>query len=64
LCHDEKKEGFSHFLSSDTSQLDAFIERKLQEAGRSLGDARKTQVMMNPPADQVIQEGDGVIVIP
>ena len=56
--------GFSDFLSSDSDALDAFIERKLKEAGHSLSDESKVDVFLNPDNDQIIQSGQGAIVIP
>lgn len=55
--------GVSDFLSSDSSHLDAFIERKLKEAGRTLGEENKTIVNLNPDDDYVIQENDKAVVL-
>ena len=52
------------FLSADTSSLDAFIERKLKEAGHSLKNESKVSVMMNPKADHIINKGERIIIIP
>ena len=64
LYTEEEQMGFSDFLSSDASQLDAFIERKLQEAGRGMEESSRISVVVNPPKDHVIQEGEGAIIIP
>ncbi|MCH7852064.1 MAG: NAD-binding protein [Candidatus Marinimicrobia bacterium] len=64
LFTEEEQADFSSFLSADTSQLDAFIERKLREAGKGIGEGQSIAVMVNPPDDHVIQEGEGAIVIP
>jgi len=64
LYTEEQQMGFSDFLSSDASQLDAFIERKLREAGRGLEEGSRISVVVNPPKDHVIQEGEGAIIIP
>jgi len=64
LYREEKQEGLGNILSADTSQLDAFIERKLREAGQTLDEGSRTTVLINPPDDYVIKEGDGAIVIP
>ena len=64
LFTEEEQADFSSFLSADTSQLDAFIERKLREAGKGIGEGQSIAVMVNPPDEHVIQEGEGAIVIP
>ncbi len=64
LYSEERQVGFSDFLSSDASQLDAFIERKLREAGRGLEEGSRISVVVNPPKDHVIQDGEGAIIIP
>ncbi len=55
--------GVSDFLSSDSSHLDAFIERKLKEAGRTLGEENKTIVNLNPADDYIIQENEKAVVL-
>jgi len=55
--------GVSDFLSSDTSHLDAFIERKLKEAGKTLGEENKVIVNLNPAKDYIIQENEKAIVL-
>lgn len=55
--------GISDFLASDTSHLDAFIERKLKEAGKSLGEESRVYVNLNPADDYVIRENEKVIVL-
>ena len=55
--------GLTDFLSSDTSQLDAFIERKLKEAGRTLGEESKVIVNLNPDEDYVIRENEKAIIL-
>jgi voltage-gated potassium channel len=64
LFTEEEQIGFGDFLSADTSALDAFIERKLREAGKGLEEGSRISVVVNPPGDHVIQEGEGAIVIP
>lgn len=64
LYTEAQQVGFADFLSADASQLDAFIERKLREAGRGLDEGSHISVVVNPPQDHVIQEGEGAIVIP
>jgi len=55
--------GLSDFLSADTSHLDAFIEKKLKEAGKTLGEENKVVVNLNPDDEYVIQENEKAIVI-
>lgn len=55
--------GFSDFLSADTSQLDAFIERKLRESGKSFGEENKVFVKLNPGDDYLIQKNEKAIVL-
>jgi voltage-gated potassium channel len=64
LFHEEEQASFSDFLSSDASQLDAFIERKLREAGHGMGEGSRISVDVNPSQEHVIDEGVGAIVIP
>ena len=64
LYTEAQQVGFADFLSADASQLDAFIERKLREAGRGLDEGSRISVVVNPPQDHVIQEGEGAIIIP
>lgn len=64
LYTEQEQTDFSDFLSSDVSQLDAFIERKLREAGRGIGEGQSISVVVNPPDDHVIQDGEGAVVIP
>jgi len=53
----------SDFLSADTSFLDAFIEKKLKQAGKSLEEEEKVMVNLNPDDDYVIKRGEQVIVL-
>ncbi len=55
--------GISDFLSADTSHLDAFIERKLMEAGRGLEEENKVFVNINPADDYIIQENERAVII-
>ena len=64
LYREEAQAGMLSFLSADMSQLDAFIERKMRESGRNLGEGSKTSVMINPADDYVIEKGEGAIIIP
>ncbi|MEA1986018.1 MAG: ion channel [Candidatus Marinimicrobia bacterium] len=54
---------FTELLSSDTSQLDAYIEKKLKMAGHSLGEKNRMDINLNPNDDYVIKEKDVAILI-
>ena len=56
--------GFSDFLSSDIDALDAFIEKKLRAAGKSLSEENKVNLNLNPQNDYIIKESEGAILIP
>jgi voltage-gated potassium channel len=58
-----KQIAFSDFLSADSSALDAFIERKLRQAGHSLRDKERLDVKLNPGNHYQVQEGDIRLVI-
>lgn len=60
---EDEQIGIGEILSSDTSALDAFIERKLKEAGHSLGEENKMSVVINPGAEYLIQDNEKAIVI-
>ena len=53
----------SDFLSSDTSQIDHFIARKLEAAGHSLIDDSRVYLNINPASDYEIQKGEVAIII-
>jgi len=55
--------GISAFLSADTSQLDAFIEKKLKQSGRTLGEENKVLVSLNPDDNYIIQENEKAIIL-
>ncbi len=55
--------GLSDFLAADTSHIDAFIERKLREAGKSFGEENKVFVKLNPEDDYIIQESERAVVL-
>ncbi len=64
LYTNEQQVNIASFLSSDESQLDAFIERKLREAGHGESESSSVSVIVNPPPEHVILEGEGAIIIP
>ncbi|MBV54423.1 MAG: hypothetical protein CMG27_01330 [Candidatus Marinimicrobia bacterium] len=60
---EEEQIGIGEILSSDSSNLDAFIERKLKEAGHSLQEESKMAVMINPQDEYIIKENEKAVVI-
>ena len=59
----DKKLGVSDFLSSDSSGLDAFIEKKLKESGHQLGQKNKIGVIINTEKKYIIKPNEGALVI-
>ena len=60
---EDEKIGIGEILSSDTSALDHFIERKLKEAGHSLTEENKMHVIVNPKGVYIIKENEKAIII-
>ena len=54
--------GYSDILSTESDELDRFIEKKLRDSGHGLIDTR-IDVMLNPEDDIQIKEGQGAILI-
>ncbi len=61
---EEEQASLTDFLAAGSSQLDAFIERKLKEAGRDLSEGSRISVIVNPEPDRLIRAGEGAIIIP
>ena len=64
LFSEEENLGIGEVLSADSSALDAFIERKLNEGGISLQEESKVTTVINPKSNFIIEEGQRAIVIP
>ena len=64
LFSQEENLGIGEILSADTSALDAFIERKLNEGGISLQEESKVTTIINPKSSFKIEAGQRAIVIP
>jgi len=64
LFSEEVNLGIGEVLSADTSALDAFIERKLNEGGISLQEESKVTTIINPKSSFKIEAGQRAIVIP
>ena len=64
LFSEEENLGIGEVLSADSSALDAFIERKLNEGGISLQEESKVTTVINPKSNILIEEGQRAIVIP
>ena len=63
LFNNEENMGISDILSSDDSILDKFIEKKIKEAGHSLEEHNKINIMLNPNKDYIIQKGQGALLL-
>jgi voltage-gated potassium channel len=63
VFNESEQIAFTELLSSDTSQLDAYIEKKLKMARHSLGERNKMEINLNPDDDYVIKEKDIAILI-
>ena len=63
IYNEKENLGFSDFLSSDSSGLDAFIEKKLEKSGHSLDKEHNTHVKLNPKSNYTIKKNEGAIVI-
>ena len=50
-------------ISKDDSYLDAFIEKKFKEAGRTLRKGPQLDVRINPPDDVVLEKDTFLVVI-
>ena len=64
LFSEEENLGIGEVLSADSSALDAFIERKLNEGGISLQEESKVTTVINPKSNFIIEEGQRAIIIP
>ncbi len=64
LYAEDENLGIGEILSTDTSALDEFIERKLKEGGVPLHDQSKIHVSVNPKKNYVLQDGEHAIIIP
>ena len=63
LYNNEENVGISEILSSDNSVLDKFIEKKIKEAGHSLSEKNKLNVLLNPDKNIIIQKGQGALIL-
>ena len=64
LYSEEENLWIGEVLSADSSALDAFIERKLNEGGISLQEESKVTTVINPKSNFLIEEGQRAIIIP
>ena len=55
--------GISEFLSSDSSVLDKFIEKKLEKAGHSLDEKNNINIILNPDKSERIYKEQGAILL-
>ena len=61
IYNEKENLGFSDFLSSDNSGLDAFIEKKLEKSGHSLKKENNTHIKLNPESNYIIKKNKIVI---
>ena len=64
LFMEDENLGIGEILSTDTSALDEFIERKLKEGGIPLHDQSRVHVSVNPDKNYLLKDGERAIVIP
>jgi voltage-gated potassium channel len=63
VVKEQKTLSLSQILSEDYSDLDRFIEKKFQDAGRSLKKGEYVDVKLNPPDDFILEKDISLIVI-
>jgi voltage-gated potassium channel len=63
IGREQEKVQVSSILSDDYSALDQFIKRKFEEAGRGMGEEKKTNIRINPSVNTVLSAKDFLIVI-
>ncbi|MFQ6618246.1 MAG: potassium channel family protein [Fidelibacterota bacterium] len=64
LSKEEEAVKITDFLSDDPSYLDAFIQKKFEQSGRSLSEEEgKISVNLNPPEDYIIKDQEFGIII-
>lgn len=63
LVKEQKSLSLSQVLSEDYSDLDKFIERKFQEAGRSLKKSDYLDIRLNPSDKTILEKEASLIII-
>lgn len=63
IVKEHKTLSLTQILSEDYSDLDRFIEKKFQEAGRTLKKGGYVDVRLNPPDDFILEKDFSLIVI-
>jgi voltage-gated potassium channel len=63
IVKEQKPLSLSHILSEDYSDLDKFIEKKFQDAGRSLKKGEFLDIRLNPSDEVVLDKESSLIVI-
>ncbi len=63
LVKEQKSLSLSQVLSEDYSDLDKFIERKFQEAGRSLKKSEYLDIHLNPSDETILEKEASLIII-
>jgi len=63
LVKEQKSLSLSQVLSEDYSDLDKFIERKFQEAGKSLKKGEYLDIRLNPSDETILEKEASLIII-
>jgi voltage-gated potassium channel len=63
LGREQERMQISEILSDDYSFLDQFIKRKFEEAGRAIGEEKKTNIHLNPSVNTIVTAKDFLIVL-
>jgi len=63
IIKEQKSLSLTQILSEDYSDLDKFIEKKFQKAGKSLKRGDHIEVQLNPPDDTVLEKDVSIICI-
>jgi hypothetical protein len=63
IVKEQKTLSLSQILSEDYSDLDKFIEKKFQQAGKSLKKGEYLDVRLNPPDHLILEKDLSIIVI-
>lgn len=63
IVKEQKPLSLSHILSEDYSDLDKFIEKKFQDAGRSLKKGEYLDIRINPSDETILDKESSFIII-
>ncbi|MGE5315603.1 MAG: potassium channel family protein [Acidobacteriota bacterium] len=63
IVTEEETMSLNDILLTDTSAIDAFIERKFKEAGINVEERSGVRITVNPPFSYVLKTGDEAVVL-